>query len=180
MLTPIGVKTRQQRNLYVLIVYAPGSSRKVLARRSARRPWAPLAIGERLKIDRRRAPLAVVRVREEVVRDGDVIEHRRHVATRVVRRVRKARIARRLPDNVVAMPAARGAIVADFLRYHVLVRVYAGNPDAWIAHLETHRDDADGDLRFARALRARLRHDPQLLGTIRAMVDATPFWRAVV
>lgn len=85
-----------------------------------------------------------------------------------------------LPDNVVAMPAARGAIVADFLRYHVLVRVYGGDPDAWIAHLETHRDDADGDLRFARVLRARLRHDPKLLEAIRVMVDATPFWRAVV
>lgn len=180
MLTPIGVKTRQQRNLYVLIVYAPRSSRKVLVHRSARRPWAPFAIGQRLKIDRRKPPLAVAGVREEIVREGDVIEHRRHVATRFVRRKRPALIVPRLPDNVVAMPAARGAAVADFLRYHVLVRVYAGDPDAWIAHLETHRDDADGDLRFARALRARLRHDPKLLGTIRAMVDATPFWRAVV
>jgi hypothetical protein len=181
MLTPIGVKTRQQRNLYVLIVYAPGSARKVLVRRPARRPWAPLRAGQRLKIDRRKPPLAVAGVRVEVVREGEVIEHRTHVTTRAVRRKRnRTAAALRLPDNVVTMPAARGAAVADFLRYHVLVRVYAGDPDAWIAHLETHRDDADGDLRFARALRARLRHDPQLLGTIRAMVNATPFWRAVV
>jgi hypothetical protein len=181
MLTPIGVKTRQQRNLYVLIVYAPGSRDKVLLRRIARRPWAPFERGERLKIDARRGRLVVASAREEIVRDGSAIEHRTHVMTRFVRVRRKKRypiVA--LPDNVVAMPAARGAVVADFLRYHVLVRVYAGDVDAWIAHLETHRDDADGDLRFARALRARLRHDPRLLSTIRAMVDATPFWRAVV
>ncbi|HWS71844.1 MAG TPA: hypothetical protein VN605_06995, partial [Thermoanaerobaculia bacterium] len=181
MLTPIGVKTRQQRNLYVLIVYAPGSRGKVLLRRIARRPWARLEPGERLKIDARRGRLAVVRVREEVVRDGAVIEHRTHLFTRLVRvRRKRPKPVGALPDNVVAMPAARGAVVADFLRYHVLVRVYAGDVDVWIAHLETHRDDADGDLRFARALRARLRHDPRLLSTIRAMVDATPFWRAVV
>lgn len=181
MLTPIGVKTRQQRNLYVLIVYAPGRRGTVLLRRAARRPWAPLRRGERLKLGARRGLLAVVSTRAEIVREGAVIEHRTHVATRLVRVRRKKRGASvSLPDNVVAMPAARGAVVADFLRYHVLVRVYAGDVDAWIAHLETHRDDADGDLRFARALRARLRHDPRLLGTIRAMVDATPFWRAVV
>jgi hypothetical protein len=179
MLTPIGVKTRQQRNLYVLLVYAPGSRKKVWMRRIARRPWTPFAPGEPLRIDGRKGRLIVVQVREEVVRDGDVIEYRRHVATRLLRKRPRTR-TRAVPDNVVPMPAARGAIVADFLRYHVLVRVYGGDADAWIRHLETHRDDADGDLRFARALRARLRHDPRLLEAIRAMVDATPFWRAVV
>jgi hypothetical protein len=180
MLTPIGVKTRQQRNLYVLIVYAPGSRRRVLLRRIARRPWAPFDLGQRLKIRGRKGTYAVVGIRDERERRGDMIEHVTHLSTRLIRPRRKRRVRRALPDNVITMPAARGAIVADFLRYHVLVRVYAGDADAWIAHLETHRDDADGDLRFARALRARLRHDPPLLHAIRAMVDATPFWRAVV
>jgi hypothetical protein len=180
MLTPIGVKIRQQRNLYVLIVYAPGRRGLVLLRRIGRRPWLPPDPGQRLRIAGRKGMLAVIAVREERVRDGDVLEHRMHVITRLIRARRKRRIRLVLPDNVVAMPAARPAVVADFLRYHVLVRVYGGDAGAWVAHLETHRDDADGDLRFARAVRARLRHDPRLLQTIRAMVDATPFWRAVV
>ena len=179
-MTLIGVKTRQQRHLYVLIVYQTGARSEVLLRRSARRPWAPFERGERLKIRGRKGTFAVVFVREECVRNGDVIEHRMHVTTRGIRVRRKRRVRPALPDNVVAMPAARGTIVADFLRYHVFIRVYGGDADAWIAQLETHRDDADGDLHFARALRARLRHEPRLLQSIRAMVDATPFWRAVV
>jgi hypothetical protein len=75
------------------------------------------------------------------------------------------------------MPAADGSVVAEFLRFHVLVRVYDGDPDAWLAELR-ERGDEGADVRFVRWIRARLRKDPTLLGEIRRMVDATPFWRA--
>lgn len=84
---------------------------------------------------------------------------------------------RRPANNVVLMPLADATAVTDFLRYHVLVRVFDGDPDAWLAQLEEKQGDA-GDIRFARAVRARLRRDPRLLEAIRRMVDTTPFWCA--
>ena len=78
---------------------------------------------------------------------------------------------KRIPPNVVRMPRAGGSPLTDFLRYHVLVRVYDGDVDAWIAQL-----DDEGDVRFARGVRTRLRKDPGLLIAIRRLVDATPFW----
>ena len=82
-----------------------------------------------------------------------------------------ARKRRRARANVVAMPRANGTPLTDFLRYHVLVRVFDGDVDAWISRL-----DDEGDVRFARRVRTRLRKDPALLIAIRRMVDATPFW----
>jgi hypothetical protein len=78
---------------------------------------------------------------------------------------------RKRPSNVVPMPRAGGTPLTDFLRYHVLVRVFDGDVDAWLAQL-----DDEGDVRFARRVRTRLREDPSLLVAIRRMVDATPFW----
>lgn len=75
------------------------------------------------------------------------------------------------------MPAGEDSDVAQFLRYHVLVRVYDGDCDAWLAQLQEHGGD-DGDIRFVRWVRSRMRQDPTLLPSIRRMVDATPFWRA--
>lgn len=69
-------------------------------------------------------------------------------------------------------------VVAQFLRYHVLIRVFHGDPDAWLAHLRERGEEADGDERFARWIRSRMREDPNLIASIRRMVDATPFWRA--
>jgi hypothetical protein len=40
------------------------------------------------------------------------------------------------------------------------------------------RGGDDGDVRFVRWIRSRLRQDPALIVSIRRMVDATPFWRA--
>lgn len=76
------------------------------------------------------------------------------------------------------MPLGDDSPVAQFLRYHVLIRVFDGDPDAWIAQLEARGGD-EGDIRFARWVRSRMRQDPTMLMTIRRMVDATPFWRAV-
>ena len=173
-MTPIGVKLRRNRNLYVLVVFAPGRRKTVLSRRIARRPWPLPERGDVLRAARKRVRVRAVatRVRQ---RDDGVIEHVIEVFTRSVarRRARRADAA----SNVVRMPTGEASIVAEFLRYHVLVRVFDGDPDAWLAHLRD-RGGSGGDVRFARWIRSQLRHDPELLTEIRRMVDATPFWRA--
>lgn len=80
-------------------------------------------------------------------------------------------------SNVVRMPLGDSSVIRDFLRYHVLVRVYDGDPDAWLADLAARGGDG-GDIRFVRWIRSRLRQEPHLLASIRRMVDETPFWRA--
>lgn len=82
------------------------------------------------------------------------------------------------PSKVVRMPDGDHSTVAQFLRYHVLIRVYDGDADAWLTRLQEQGGD-EGDVRFARWIRSRVRKDPALLGTIRRMVEATPFWRQV-
>jgi len=114
-----------------------------------------------------RAKLRIVALDHAIVRRGDDIEHVTSIASRTVRHRKR----KRPPSNVVPMPRADGTPLTDFLRYHVLVRVFDGDVDAWIAQLED-----EGDVRFARRIRTRLRKDPSLLIAIRRMVDATPFW----
>lgn len=169
-MTPIGVKSRKIRNLYVLIVYAAGSRKRVFTRSVSRRPWAAVEPGQLLREHGRR--VRVSEVRERVERGGDIIEHVVEVFTRGLRARPPAP-----PPNVVRMPAGDGSMVAQFIRFHVLVRVYGGDPDAWLAHLRERGED-DGDVRFVRWIRTRLRHDPSLLTTIERLVDRTPFWRA--
>lgn len=171
-MTPIGVKLRRIRNLYVLIVHAPRSRRKVLARRVARRSWPTPKPGDVLRAGRRR--VIVTSVEKTVERRGDVVEHATLVFTRATARKRTRR--RETATNVVRMPTDDGSIVAQFIRYHVLVRVFDGDADAWLAHLRARGDESD--VRFVRWIRSRLRRDPGLLVSIRKMVDATPFWRA--
>lgn len=174
-MTRIGVKLRRIRNLYVLIVYVPGSRTAILTRRVARRPWMPIARGEELRA--RRRIVRVTSVQTHIERRGDDVENVTEVYTRAVvkKRVRRPAIP---PANVVRMPTGDGSVVAEFIRYHVLVRVFNGDPDAWLAHLMRDGDPAGGDVRFARRVRARLRKNPALIISIRRMVDATPFWRA--
>ena len=169
-----GVKLRRIRNLYVLVVFAPGSRTAVLTRRVARRPWAPIARGEELRA--RRGIVRVTSVRTRVERRGDDIENVTEIYTRAAVK-KRARRSAAPAANVVRMPTGDSSVVAEFIRYHVLVRVFDGDPDAWLAHL-TRNGDTGGDVRFARWIRSRLRQDPALILSIRAMVDATPFWRA--
>ncbi len=152
------------------MVHAPGPRKRLVARGEARRPWTPFAVGDELKIDGVRVHIREIATRVE--RRGDVVEHVQQLFTSAIVRRR-----RKLPKNVVAMPAGDDSVVAQFIRYHVLVRVFGGDPDAWIEHLRA-RGGAEGDVRFARWIRTRLRKDPTLLVSIRRMVDATPFWRA--
>ena len=80
--------------------------------------------------------------------------------------------------NVYAtLPTGDHSVIAQFIRYHVLIRVYDGDADAWFARLREHGGD-EGDERFVRWIRSRMRKDPALMMEIRRMVDATPFWRA--
>ena len=80
-------------------------------------------------------------------------------------------------QNVLRMPSGRHSPIADLLRYHVLVRVYDGDADRWIAQLKEERGTAcESDIRFARWVRTRLRRDPSFLEHIRAAVQRTTFW----
>ena len=152
-MTLMRVKLRNISNLYVLVVFGE--------RRVSRRPWAPVRVGDVLVDGRRR--LRVSEVRTRVERRGDVIEHVTEVFTCARRAAR--------PENVVRMPSGDTSVVAQFIRFHVLVRVYGGDPDAWLA---AHPDEAD--VRFLRWMRTRLRSDPEMLAVIREMVDSTRFW----
>lgn len=148
-MTRIGVKETKNRNGYVLVVHLPGSTRTITRRRAS----AAIAPGDVVKAGRQE--LRVTRVEPRGERVIDVYT----------------------TSNVVRIPVGETTVVAQFIRYHVLVRVFDGDPDAWVAHLEEQGGD-EGDLRFARWIRSRLRQDPTLMASIREMVDATPFWRA--
>lgn len=168
-MSPIRVKTKRISNLYVLVIYAPGDRSHVAARFTARRPWAPFEVGEMLRLGRSR--VRIIEIIRRVDHRGDAVQHVCEIFTRAVLRRRRAK-------NVVAMPAGDQSVIAQFIRYHVLVRVFDGNPDAWLAHIRARGGGDQADLRFVRWVRSRLRQDPALLTAIREMVDATPFWRA--
>jgi hypothetical protein len=156
----------------VLLIYAPGSGTKLVRRRVSRREFPEIHPGAVVRAARQRLRVTSVSRRVELLDDG-TIEN----ITDVYTRTGSGRSA--APDNVVRMPTGDDSMVAQFIRYHVLVRVFHGDPDAWLAHLAARGEVVDGgDLRFVRWIRSRLRQDPALLGTIRRMVDATPFWRA--
>lgn len=81
-------------------------------------------------------------------------------------------------QNVLRMPAGRRSPVSDLLRFHLLMRVFDGDPDLWIAKLREERGrDPESDLRFARWVRTRLRRDPKFLERVRAAVERTKIWR---
>lgn len=69
-----------------------------------------------------------------------------------------------------------GTAITDFLRYHVLIRVFDGNAFRWL-HLLQQTGRADGeDARFLAWLHNRLSADPQLLDQIRQTVNASGLW----
>jgi len=169
-LTPLSAKTLKNRNLYVLVIYFPGRRKTIAARRVSRRPFATMAIGEELRVARQRVLVRAIAHRIEA--RGRTLENITEIFTRATSRKRV-----RTLSNIVKMPIGDGSAVAEFLRFHVLVRVFDGDPDAWLAKLREREDDS-ADVRFLRWIRSRLRQDPALIGEIRRMVDATPFWRA--
>jgi hypothetical protein len=172
-LTLIGVKLREIRNLYVLVVFAPRSRRSIFVRRVSRRPWPLPRTGDLVCVTKQK--LRVTSFAARIERRGDDVEHITEIFTRAIAQ-KRTRTPIEPASNVVRMPVGDGSVIAEFIRYHVLVRVFHGDPDAWLAHLLAN-GDAGGDLRFVRRLRSRLRQEPALIITIRRMVDATPFWR---
>jgi hypothetical protein len=162
------VKTRKIRNLYVLITYEARSRKRIASRRMARNPFRPIAVGDVVRA--RGVRLRVTSIATRVEHREDIVEHVTELFTAATRK--------RIPSNVVRMPTGDDTTVAQFLRYHVLIRVFHGDPEVWLADLQARGHAADGgDLRFVRWIRSRLRQDPALLAAIRRMVDATPFWR---
>lgn len=162
------VKTCNISNLYVLVAYRPRSRKRIASRRVSRKPFRLIVVGDVVRA--RGVRLRVTSIATRVERRGEVTEHVTELFTAATRR--------RMPSNVVRMPTGDDTTVAQFLRYHVLIRVFHGDPDAWLAQLQARgRADDGGDLRFVRWIRSRLRQDPALLASIRRLVDATPFWR---
>jgi hypothetical protein len=134
-----------------------------------------------LSIGRER--LRVVSVEMSITRCGTTTVHRMEVMTAMARgrrRGRKRSPRERTRARILPMPLGEGSAVGDFLRCHVLVRVFGGNPDAWLDELRKRStDDVCGaDVRFVRWVRARLRYDPMLMAAIRRMVDSTPLWNS--
>jgi hypothetical protein len=170
-LTRLSDKTSGISNLYVLLVYRPGRRKRIAIRRVSRQPFAPMTVGEELRIARKH--VRVHAIEQHIEHRGTTLVHVAKVFTRAVAQKRDQAML----SNVVRMPPADDSVVAEFLRFHVLVRVYDGDPDAWLAQLRERGDDG-GDVRFVRWIRSRLRQNPALLAEIRRMVDATPFWRA--
>jgi hypothetical protein len=162
------VKVHKIRHLYVLIVYRPRSRTRIAARRTSPNPFREIAAGDIVQVRGVRLRVRAIAARVEE-RDG-VAEQITELFTAATRT--------RVPSNVVRMPTGDQTVVAQFIRYHVLIRVFGGDPDAWLARLqESGRAEDGGDLRFVRWIRSRMRQDPTLLASIRRMVDATPFWR---
>ena len=162
-MTRISAKTLKNRNLYVQVIYFPGRRKTIAARRVSRRPFALMNVGDEVRVVRRRVLVRAIAHRIE--QREKTLEHITEIFT----------TSRKRMSNVVKMPIGDGSAVAEFLRFHVLVRVFDGDPDAWLAKL---REDDSADVRFLRWIRSRLRQDPALISEIRRMVDATPFWRA--
>jgi hypothetical protein len=158
----------------VRVVLVPRCRKRIATRRVSRNPLPDIAVGDVLRVQGKRVRVRAVTT--SVMQRGNVVEHVTIVATRALKRKQRKHIVR----NVVRMPSGDHSVVGQFIRYHVLVRVYDGDPDAWLAQLRERSDEAEtgGDIRFVHWIRSRLRQDPTLLASIRRMVDATPFWRA--
>jgi len=173
-MTPIGVETSHR---YVLVVHAPGCRRKIRRLSESRRPFRPIAPGDVLRIGKER--LRVEWIEPRVTRRRNEIEFRLDVITSRIKTRAKKNRARTSRDGVIAMPVGESSIVADFLRCHVLVRVFGGDPEAWLEELRKRPSDDEvsgGDIRFIRWVRARLRHDPMLITAMRRMVESAPLW----
>ena len=71
----------------------------------------------------------------------------------------------------------RGEWVTDFLRYHVLIRVFDGDAAAWLDVLSQKQASAP-DMVFVEWIGDRLRAEPQLLTHLRELVDSSGLWPA--
>lgn len=61
--------------------------------------------------------------------------------------------------------------VANFLRYHVLIRIFDGDVRRWLRIARSR-----SDVQFLESLNRRLASDPNLLENIREIVDSSGLW----
>jgi hypothetical protein len=73
-------------------------------------------------------------------------------------------------------PHAADSPLADFLRYHVLIRVFHGRTRDWLQILQNTGRGGSRDAQFLRWLQRRLDTDPLLLDQIRDTVNACGLW----
>ena len=66
--------------------------------------------------------------------------------------------------------------MTDFLRYHVLVRVFDGDASAWLEVLQRHERAQTREVIFVQWIQDRLRSDPELLTHLRHLVDTSGLW----
>ena len=64
-------------------------------------------------------------------------------------------------------------LMTAMLRYEVLVRVFDGDPDAWLDFLHGHRGEcwAEADREFLLWLKTKVREEPGVIHRIREAVD---------
>jgi hypothetical protein len=73
-------------------------------------------------------------------------------------------------STVYTMPAPPDGLMTDFLRYHVLFRVFDGDLSRW---KKTIRGRSDRDRRFLGWLERRVSQEPGILGELRTMVETS-------
>jgi hypothetical protein len=88
----------------------------------------------------------------------------------------------RVQTTESSAPAPRslqtGGPITEFLRYHVLIRVFNGRPEHWLMVLAELGKFHGHDVEFLHWLQSRLERDPRLLDEIRATVDGSGLWPA--
>jgi len=149
--------------VYILLVYRPRSD-VVCARWESRRPWLQIRRGDHLRAGGLRLRVTLVTA-EEVVSDGGT-QHRTHAYT--------DHADEQGLQNVVPLPRGARSPISDIYRYHVLMRIFDGDADRWLEQLVACGRAGSSEARFARWVRRRLKRDPQLIHSIRKLVDAVP------
>jgi hypothetical protein len=74
------------------------------------------------------------------------------------------------------LASERAEWITDFLRYHVLIRVFDGDAGAWLDLLSHQSQVQRREVVFVRWLRLRLTSDPTLLDRIREVVNTSGLW----
>jgi hypothetical protein len=68
-----------------------------------------------------------------------------------------------------------GAWVTDFLRYHVLIRVFDGDANAWLAVIDD-KSIPDGERIFVQWIADHLQRDSHLVDQLREVVEGSGLW----
>ena len=68
-----------------------------------------------------------------------------------------------------------GAWVTDFLRYHVLIRVFDGDANAWLAVIDD-KSMPEGERMFVQWIADHLERDSHLVDQLREVVEGSGLW----